>query len=677
MEPPPQPQAAHQAPPGPGAGGPRRSSRVRNRRTFGADFVEEGDADEDADEDVRPQGGSTRRTRAGSVRCERVITVDVSGLALGLNEIRGHEQRLREAAAVALARGRQPLTESVRRSLHLLHTSTVRVALADVVEDLVPYQNIGTMYGGESRCQYCHAFRWREEASLGKCCNHGKVGRLQRDGTWVGMSPIQCSNRTLVELASGAHRLSGAFHPHSRVCNQLLSFVGRSNRANANRQVVAGVNSFCVQGSLQYFTVGLIHNASPPPPPPDRLPYRMMPRETQFQMYFVEGASPDQEVDLRLSYIARTGQPPAALRGVLLLLQGEMRSHHLYNAFLTAVEVARRDPSMQEMRLQFHRPTGDSRMVDVNGHPVHRGAVNVPTGAPGVVSAVFSQLGPTAQPSDAECDFITFNRAGAVTHLVKFHNALFDSMAYPLIFMTRRTGWHRDMPSADERARVTLREFNRFLLFVRDEDPVRSDVEQLDYITKLGPLWQQYLCELYIRWEVSLLTYLRANVTDRLRAARLGSLQANPNARAADMGVPVRLPARFQYSRAHREQCLNEGYAYMARFGNASYLITLTANPNWPEVVDALRRGESALDRPEVVVRVFLIKARMLLKMVRSGYFGTCLATYRVIEFQLRGLPHMHLLVWLAADDRPRQAEDGRPGAVQRVPPRLGGRFRA
>jgi hypothetical protein len=346
------------------------------------------------------------------------------------------------------------------------------------------------------------------------------------------------------------------------------------------------------------------------------------------------------------------------LRELLLLLQREMRHHHLYNAFLTAVEVARRDPSMQEMRLQFHRATGESRTVDVNGQPLHRGAVNVPTSAPGVVSAVFSRLGPNTQPCDADCDFITFNRAAAVTHLVKFHNALFDSMAYPIIFFTRRTGWHPDLRSADERTRVTLREFTRFLLFLRDDDPVSADVSQLDYITKLGPLWQQYLCELYIRWEVSVLTYLRLNVQSRLRAAPLSALQANPNAPAGGMGVPVRLPASFQYSRAHREQCLNDGYAYMSRFGNASYFITMTANPNWPEVVDALRRGETVVDRPEVLVRVFLIKARMLLKMVRRGYFGTCLAYFRVIEFQLRGLPHMHLLEWVDESDRPRQPED-------------------
>jgi Helitron helicase-like domain at N-terminus len=59
------------------------------------------------------------------------------------------------------------------------------------------------------------------------------------------------------------------------------------------------------------------------------------------------------------------------------------------------------------------------------------------------------------------------------------------------------------------------------------------------------------------------------------------------------------------------------------------------------------------MDRPDIVARVFHVKQRQLLEEVRGngnhlGCFGRCMAVTWTIEYQKRGLPHMHLLVWLA-----------------------------
>ena len=85
-------------------------------------------------------------------------------------------------------------------------------------------------------------------------------------------------------------------------------------------------------------------------------------------------------------------------------------------------------------------------------------------------------------------------------------------------------------------------------------------------------------------------------------------------------------------------------------FGTPDLLITQTANTEWREIKENLRPGERYVDRPELVCRVFKQKSDALRHDVCDlHYFGRCIAWVYVIEFQKRGLPHMHLIVWLAS----------------------------
>jgi hypothetical protein len=59
------------------------------------------------------------------------------------------------------------------------------------------------------------------------------------------------------------------------------------------------------------------------------------------------------------------------------------------------------------------------------------------------------------------------------------------------------------------------------------------------------------------------------------------------------------------------------------------------------------------------VARVFNKKRDLLIDdLMKRGVFGKALCVIHVIEFQKRGLPHLHLLLTLAAADKPRTAED-------------------
>ncbi|XP_058809685.1 uncharacterized protein LOC131674888 [Phymastichus coffea] len=74
----------------------------------------------------------------------------------------------------------------------------------------------------------------------------------------------------------------------------------------------------------------------------------------------------------------------------------------------------------------------------------------------------------------------------------------------------------------------------------------------------------------------------------------------------------------------------------------------MTCNPKWKEIQENLLSGQQACDRPDIVARVFHLKKNRLLDIVaKSNFFGESASYVYVIEFQKRGLPHMHLLVTL------------------------------
>lgn len=63
--------------------------------------------------------------------------------------------------------------------------------------------------------------------------------------------------------------------------------------------------------------------------------------------------------------------------------------------------------------------------------------------------------------------------------------------------------------------------------------------------------------------------------------------------------------------------------------------------------------------RPDLVARVFKGKLQALLKELKEDQiFGRVVARLYVIEFQKRGLPHAHILISFAAEDKLRGPDD-------------------
>ena len=54
------------------------------------------------------------------------------------------------------------------------------------------------------------------------------------------------------------------------------------------------------------------------------------------------------------------------------------------------------------------------------------------------------------------------------------------------------------------------------------------------------------------------------------------------------------------------------------RFGKSHLIITMTTNPDWDEIQQQLKEGETALDRLDIVARVFKLKKQQLIQDIEK-----------------------------------------------------------
>jgi hypothetical protein len=174
-------------------------------------------------------------------------------------------------------------------------------------------------------------------------------------------------------------------------------------------------------------------------------------------------------------------------------------------------------------------------------------------------------------------------------------------------------------------------------------------------------LYQEWGVDQYSKVESQRLFYIRNN-QGPLCAAIYGGVAdavANNDANIDNLGRLIVLPSSFTGGHRHMAQLYQDSMAIVRQYGKPDLFITMTCNPKWEEIVSALKPGEIANDRPDLVTRVFVGKLQHLLdELLKKGIFGEVVANIHVIEWQKRGLPHAHILLILHSDHKPRGPDE-------------------
>ena len=110
-----------------------------------------------------------------------------------------------------------------------------------------------------------------------------------------------------------------------------------------------------------------------------------------------------------------------------------------------------------------------------------------------------------------------------------------------------------------------------------------------------------------------------------------------------------------------------DGMAICHESHKPDLFITMTCNPHWDETQ---LNGASVQDRTYVVARVFKQKKNRLMDdIMKARVFGVVPAHMWVIQFQKRGLPHVHILVILREEDRMTTAAQVNETICAKLPP--------
>ena len=118
-------------------------------------------------------------------------------------------------------------------------------------------------------------------------------------------------------------------------------------------------------------------------------------------------------------------------------------------------------------------------------------------------------------------------------------------------------------------------------------------------------------------------------------------------------GHVVVLPSTYVGSPRALKENFENAMAIIKKYGKPDLFITFTCNPKWCEITENLYPGQTANDRPDLVIQVFKLKLNNLLNDIfKHGVLGKVVTHVQVIEFQKRGLAHVHILLHFANDDK-------------------------
>ncbi|KAL6541112.1 hypothetical protein OROMI_024995 [Orobanche minor] len=119
------------------------------------------------------------------------------------------------------------------------------------------------------------------------------------------------------------------------------------------------------------------------------------------------------------------------------------------------------------------------------------------------------------------------------------------------------------------------------------------------------------------------------------------------------VGKRIILPSSFVGDARYMIKNYHDAMGICRCVGYPNLFVTFTCNPKWPEYVRFIkRRNLRPEDRQDMLSRIFHAKLDNLLREFRQGnIFGETKAIVYTVEFQKRGLPHAHILLFLSNID--------------------------
>lgn len=238
-------------------------------------------------------------------------------------------------------------------------------------------------------------------------------------------------------------------------------------------------------------------------------------------------------------------------------------------------------------------------------------------------------------------------KGGQLQTISEYHRS-YDPLQYVLFFPDGEDGWHPEMTMTNNR-KLTAMRYYAYRIMIRDDE--------FNQILRGGRLFQQYVVDMAGKIEVDRLNYIRLNQSSLRSTTYRGFVDAlHDNDDLSNIGRKVILSSTFVGGPRYMMERCQDAMMYVRKYGTATYFITMTCNPNWPEIKDNLIENQFPHDRPDIIARIFDLKRKLFIKYLTGtqGLLGNCIAYVISVEYQKRGLPHLHCLLWMEEESKPR-----------------------
>ncbi|KAM0844699.1 hypothetical protein ACQ4PT_056882 [Festuca glaucescens] len=260
-------------------------------------------------------------------------------------------------------------------------------------------------------------------------------------------------------------------------------------------------------------------------------------------------------------------------------------------------------------------------------------------------------------PLDLEAptrDIVIHNRQEGLERISCLHPA-FMSLQYPLLFPYAERGFHLDIPYLPtgtsrngSRNTLTMQDYYCFVSHYRSA--------QTNPYLCYGLLSSQAVVDARASIDECRLWFILRN-QKKLRSEHMQGITdavGQGFVDGCDVGKSVILPSSHTGGRRYFQENFQDALAISRVYGAPDLFSTFTCNPKWPEITEALllEPGQRPSDRADIVVRVYNMKLNEYLDDIKSGRaYGPIEAVLYTVEFQKRGLPHAHILIWLKRSD--------------------------
>ncbi|XP_045511060.1 uncharacterized protein LOC123705982 [Colias croceus] len=464
----------------------------------------------------------------------------------------------------------------------------------------IDYSEFAIIGGMVVCCAFCNAFKWQKEPN-GICCSGGKVL----------IENFHDPPDIMKALLNGEHPQSKHFLDNSRLYNsafQMTSF--------GAKQITEGpfMPTFKVQGQVYHLIGSLLPQNEP----------------KFLQIYFVSNYNEQAHIrhdnfpQLNINLISQ-------LQNMLHQVNPYVRS---FKAAIDSIPQGQNNNNYKVIIKADRRPAEE-----------HRGRYNAPVADEVAVILV-----------DQECDrrdIVLRTHDDRLQRIYETHRA-YDALQYPLIYFHGEDGYNFGLYQVNPNTRIT--NYNKkisALQFYSYQIQIRRNC--FNYLQRFRGLFSQFIVDMYAKIETERLIYIRTNQT-RLRAEDYvhlrDAMQQDNN--VENMGRLVILPSSFIGGPRYMHERTQDAFCYVRKYGRPDLFITFTTNPKWNEISEGLFDGQVPHDRHDIIARVFHLKLKLMIDLItKQKVFGPSMCFMYSVEWQKRGLPHAHILLWLEEKLRP------------------------